>query len=156
MTIKRGFLFGTVDLFLDGYFEKVSKVMGSLDVIAIFCISLASMLASELVSWFFVYSRESYKEGVLRINKLAKKYDLLKRSDPQSKKIQKYKTELKSLVKWFPSPSFPPLLKASLCNLGRPKKLFLFDDLSSCDPLVHIYTAVQQVRKKKKQKNKKF
>lgn len=68
--------------------------MGVFDVLFIVACSVFSSLLSELVSYLLVYRTESYQKACARIKVLNVKY---LHSVGESKKAQKYKTELKEL-----------------------------------------------------------
>jgi hypothetical protein len=70
---------------------------GFFDVLFVLGTSLASMLLSEAMSWFFVYRTDKYKNAVARVKILSRKFEQAKRADPTGKKVAQYRTDLKAL-----------------------------------------------------------
>lgn len=61
--------------------------MGAMDVFLIVFASILSTLASEAVSWFFVYRKDSYKRLMSRLSAAKLDLEQAKRRDP--KRVEK-------------------------------------------------------------------
>lgn len=72
--------------------------MGFVESLTVIGTALLSMLASEALSWLLVYRTPKYKAGIVRVKALSRKFDLAKRADPSSKKVTKYRAQLKQLA----------------------------------------------------------